>query len=139
MDSRCKPGGIFRLREIIENHPVAISADFRSHYNLSIFELGETYSYKEGIYLTAALFNNTESLLFVEYNDWEYPASQEFLALADLFDLTFSVNSKKRNQRYRRPFKVNDNSQKYGKTKKSKQDVEEILNKMNPNRVKKEK
>jgi len=85
------------------------------------------------------LFNDTESLLFVAFHDWEYPVSQEFLAIADLFDLTFSVNSKKKSQRYRRPFKLeSDNSKRIGKTKKSKADIEQILNKMNPNRVKKE-
>lgn len=139
MDTRCKRGGIIRFRELIDEHPVAIAADFRNRYNLSIFEAGDTYTYKEAIYLTAALFNDTESLLFVAFHDWEYPVSQEFLAIADLFDLTFSINSKKKSQRYRRPFKFeSDNSKRIGKTKKSKADIEQILNKMNPNRVKKE-
>ena len=139
MDTRGDTGGILRFRELIEKYPVAITADFRNHYNLSVFEAGETYTYQEAIFLTAALFNNTESLLFTAYHEWEYPVSQEFLAIADLFDLTFSVNSKKRNQRYRRPFKMEtEGTKRYGKTTKSKQDIEKILHKMNPNRLKKE-
>jgi hypothetical protein len=139
LDTRCNTGGILRFRELIENYPVAIAADFRNHYNLSVFEAGETYTYKEAIFLTAALFNDTESLLFTAYHEWEYPVSQEFLAIADLFDLTFSINSKKKRQRYRRPFKMeSDDTKRYGKTNKSKQEIEKILQRMNPNRSKKE-
>lgn len=89
--------------------------------------------------MLAALFNDTESLFFVDYNKWDYPVSQEFLALADLFDLTFAANSKKRLKPYRRPFEIkNEGSEKIGRTVQTKSDIEKILNKMNPNRDSKE-
>jgi hypothetical protein len=136
MDTRCFIGGILRFRELLEQHPVALAADFRNRYTLSIFEAGETYSYKEAIYLAAALLNDTNSLFFASYHEWDYPASQEFLALADLFDLTFAINSKKKKQKYRRPFKIEkEGVTRYGQTTKSKEDIEKILRKMNPNRV----
>lgn len=133
MDSRCITGGILRLLELIDTHTVAISSDFRSLYNLSIFEVGETYTYKEAIYLTAALYTNPNSLLFTSINEWDFPVSREFLALADLYDLTFAVNSKKK-VKYPRPFKMKTDGQKIGNTTKSKSEVEKLLKKMNPNR-----
>jgi len=140
MDTRCKRGGIERLRELIDKHTIALAADFRSRYNLSIFDAGETYTYKEAIFLTAALFNDTKSLFFADYNQWEYPVSQEFLALADIFDLTYAINSKKKLKPYRRPFQIKqtDDMDKIGRTVKTKSDIEKILNRMNPNRVSKE-
>lgn len=135
MDARSNTGGIIRLLEIIEKHPVAIAADFRKHYNLSIFEIGKTYTYKEAIHLTAALFNNTNSLTFAEYYSWDYPVSKEYLAVADLYDLTFAINSKKKNVKYPRPFKQKtEGTQNIGRTSKSREEIEKILQRMNPNR-----
>ena len=110
MDYWCYTGGIFRLRELIEEYKEAITADFRSHYNLSIFDAGKTYSYVEALYLTKALLKQSDSRLGAEMRGWEYPVSYESMVLMDLFDLLHIINSKKKPKPYKRPYSTEDNN-----------------------------
>ena len=106
MAERCNTGGILWLRELIDEHPAEITADFRSRYSLSIEDAGVTYSYKEAIYLSYILLRDTTSWLFTAVNKWKYPASIEYLQALNLYDLTYAANSKKKAKPIARPFKT---------------------------------
>lgn len=108
MAERCITGGICWLRELIDKHPAEITADFRSRYSLSIEEAGETYSYKEAIYLTYMLLRDTSSWLFSVEHKWDYPASKEYLLDMALYDLIHAANSKRKPKALKRPFKTNE-------------------------------
>jgi len=141
---RSKHGGILWLRELIESYPAEIAADFRSRYNLSIFDAGYLYTYKEAVYLAIALHNDTTSLLFTKVNDWDYPISQETLATLELLDAFILVNSdskKKKPKAYPRPYNnkkvlnrsnnIDDDDATIGKAI-SREKAIALLNKSNP-------
>lgn len=105
---RCITGGIYWLRELIDKHPAEITADFRSRYHLSIEEAGETYSYKEAVYLTYMLLRDTSTWLFSVEHKWDYPASKEYLLDMATYDLLLAANSKRKPKPLKRPYKTNE-------------------------------
>jgi len=137
MDTRRFTGGIFWLRELIDKHPAEITADFRSRYSLSIFNAGETYTYKEALYLTLMLLKDTSSWLCSVEHKWDYPASKEYLLQMGTYDLLAAANSKKKPKPLKRPFKTKEEKDseyrngKFGNTKNMDQNkVREFLQKL---------
>jgi hypothetical protein len=100
-------GGILNLILTIKENEVELTSDFRQFYGISLTNIPQTVSYKEAILLIYSLETKTESLYFAKKNKWKYPASKEYLILADLIDVLIASNSSKKNIKpYPRPFKT---------------------------------
>ena len=82
------------------------------------------------------LLNDSTSYTYAKVRDWDYPVSREWLALAYLWDLTLSVNVKKKDFKpYPRPYKnkKDKNKNTYGNVKTlTENQVRNRLQKMNP-------
>lgn len=79
-------------------------ADLRSLYGVGLWDV----SLRELYPLVTMLHRNPESWLFAQINDWDFPASREYLTLADSIDVLIQANSKRgsRPKPYPRPFSV---------------------------------
>jgi hypothetical protein len=64
-------------------------------------------------------------------NGWKFPASQEWALLAELYDLTVRINSKKKPKPLPRPW-PSSNSKKIGSTTADPKQVLRNLERMNP-------
>jgi hypothetical protein len=107
------PGGIAGLLDLIEEHPGPLAYDWRTRFALSLSApFDGAVSWHEAWLLTQQLLADPTSHLAAALAGWDYPASRETLALADLFDLTVAANTDKRKRgragRYARPFPLRD-------------------------------
>lgn len=93
--------------------------------------MGERISWREAIHLVAVLFRDPSSWLQAAHNGWSYPVSHEWMLMAELFDLTHQVNSKKKIKPLQRPW-PDPNTKRAGKTNHSRADVLRNLDRMNP-------
>lgn len=145
MARRCNAGGSIWLRELIETYPAELAVDFRSLFNISITDVGDTVSYKEAIYLISGLSDNPRSWFFCKLNQWDYPVTLEYLAILNLLDSFIMANSdpkKKKNKPHPRPYdnkklnnkskNIEDDEAKIGTATRPREDVIALLNKMNP-------
>jgi hypothetical protein len=99
---------------------------------LSFEEAGLTYSWGEAAYLTAALMLKPDSMLQAAKNGWKYPATYEWMIIAELVDLTLKVNSKNGKAKpIDRPWPTGNN-ERIGKTDLPREEVIARLNRMNP-------
>jgi hypothetical protein len=73
---------------------------------------------------------NPASWLQSVHAGWKYPVSQEWMLIAELFDLTHQVNSKSKIKPLTRPW-PDPNAQRFGKTKQSRADILRNLDQMN--------
>ncbi|MFG3338724.1 hypothetical protein [Glycomyces sp. NPDC048151] len=110
---RSRPGGIAGLLDLIEEHPGPLAYDWRARFGLPLSApFDGTVSWHEAWLLTEQLLADPTSHLAAALAGWDYPASREALALADLWDLTVAVNTDKRKrgkaERYVRPFPLRD-------------------------------
>ena len=110
---RSRTGGIAGLLNLIEEHPGALAYDWRVRFGLSLSAVFDgALTWHEAWLLTEQLLNDPTSHIAAALAGWDYPASRETLALADLFDLTVAVNTDKRKrgraERYTRPFPLRD-------------------------------
>lgn len=128
MDSGSEPGGILKLRELIEEHPAEIAYDFRIKFGLSVEQISYTVSYGEAVMLVSMLLRDPSSWLQAAVNRWKYPVSPEWMVMANLFDLTMAVNSKNKPKPMDRPWpKKNDGSRIGDTTTLSQDKIREIL------------
>lgn len=104
MDSGCPSGGILKLRELISEHPSEFAYDFRTRFNLSIFDVGYGLSFGEAVLLVAALLRDPTSWLQAATNDWKAPASPEWQLLARLVDVQTMSKSKNKVKPVERPW-----------------------------------
>jgi hypothetical protein len=74
--------------------------------------------------LTQILVRDPLSNVFAAIRGWDSPRSREWLLIADLFDLTHAVNSKKRPGAYPRP---GDIPKHFGKTDLTNEEVFAVL------------
>lgn len=130
MDWRCFCGGIVWLLELAESHPSEIRADFRSRFHISWDDVGRSVSYSEALHLVAVLLRDSSSWLQAAKHGWKYPVSQEWMLLAELFDLTHQINSKNRVKPLTRPW-PSPNAKRVGKVQHSRADVLRNLERMN--------
>lgn len=133
MDSGCACGGIFKLRELIEEHPAEFAYDFRHRFNLSMFDIGGPVSWVEAIMLVAVLMRDPSSWLQAAHSGWEFPVSREWIVSAHSYDLLAAVNSGKgkKPKPYPNPF-PSANVKRSGKTDLPHDEVVALLRKMNP-------
>lgn len=130
MDWRCITGGIIRLLELVRKHREAIYADFRSVFGISFDHVGVTVSWLEAILLTNALSRDPSTRLCAEIQGWKSPVDQTWVLLAELYDLTWRLKTKK-GKPYPRPWK-DKRSEKMGVRSMSRAQVIKILDSMNP-------
>lgn len=133
MDAGCANGGIFKLRELIEEHPAEIAYDFRHRFNLSAFEIGRSVTWVEAIMLIAVLMRDPSSWLQASYSGWDFPVSREWIVAAHSYDLLAMVNSGKgkKPKPYPNPFPTKSDVR-VGKTDLPRGVVVAHLAKMNP-------
>lgn len=93
-------------------------------------EVGKSISWLEALHLVKILMRDPRSWTQAAMNGWQYPVSTEWILLAELFDLTHQVNSKKKIKPLARPW-PNKNVTHTGKTIHSRADVIRNLNRMN--------
>lgn len=133
LDNRCATGGILRLRELISEHPAELAYDFRTRFNLSIYDIGESVSWSEAILLISVLMRDTDSWLQSAVSGWKFPVSRQWIVTAHLWDLLANINSKKKPKPYPTPWPDAD-TKKIGGTTKPQQSskVRALLERMNP-------
>lgn len=132
MDSRHSTGGILKLREIIAEHTSEIAYDFRTQFNLSIFDAGDKYTWLEAVHLVAILLRDMSSWTHASVSEWEYPVSREWIVNAHVYDLLAAVNSKKKPKPYPTPWPEAGLNKIGGKIKQDRKTVIERLRQMNP-------
>lgn len=88
-------GGIFGLLGLIASHRGAVEYDWRTRFGCGLSAVGQTMTITEASRLSLLLTTDPTTQTFVAANGWAYPASREFLVLADLFDAFSQVNFKK--------------------------------------------
>lgn len=118
----------------------ALAADFRRQFGLSIFEMGETYSVVEAMYLMISLLKDPGTELCAAKNGWDYPESRELQLLKDTWDLHSAINTAKGKKpiRYPRAFKLAvDNAKKLTKGVLPLNTARKVLEFMNPNKTQK--
>ncbi len=123
-------GGILWLLELAESHPSEIRADFRSHYNISWDDVGSTVSWLEALHLVNMLIRDPSSWVQAAKSGWKYPVSQEWMLLAELFDLTHQINSKNKVKPLVRPW-PDPNAKRIGKAEMSRAEILRNLDRMN--------
>lgn len=131
MDAGCAHGGIVRVLELAEAHPAEIRADFRTQYNCSFDDVGTSITWIEAIYLVSVLMRNPQSWLQAAHNGWKHPVDNNWMLLAELFDLTMRANSKNKPKPLPRPW-PDQNSERVGKTTHSRESILRNLERMNP-------
>lgn len=131
LDSGCTLGGILKLRELISEHPAEFTYDFRSRFNLSPSDIGNTITWLDAVYLVAVLLRDSESWLQVAVNGWKYPVSREWMVSAHSYDLLARVNSKQKPKPYPTPW-PDEGSTRLGSSKQSRSNVLSMLGRMNP-------
>jgi hypothetical protein len=132
MDSRRFTPGIDRLLELEEEHPTALYSDFRRRYAIGFGEVGRSISWREGTHLVEALTVDPSSLLAASLGGWRFPASHEWMVLANIYDLTLRLNSKK-GKPMERPWENVTNRIAPSRIR-SREEIEVILKRMNPAR-----
>lgn len=65
--------------------------------------IGQSMSWGEAWRLTQVLIRDTSSHVCAAVQGWDGPRSREWLLIADLFDLTHAVNSRRTPTPYPRP------------------------------------
>jgi hypothetical protein len=94
--------------------------------------VGRSISWREGTHLVEALTVDPSSLLAASLGEWKHPASHEWMVLANIYDLTLRLNSKKGNT-MERPWENITNRIAPSRVR-TRGEIDDILNKMNPAR-----
>jgi len=102
-----------------------VRADFRTIYHTSWEDVGCAVPYREAVHLVRELQNNPTSRLSAAINGWTFPVTYEWMALAELIDLTVQANSKRKQRPFPRPWGRGE--KKIGRTSLSRERVIELL------------
>jgi hypothetical protein len=122
-------GGIFRLFELIEEHPSEFAYDFRHRFNIGLDDIGTTVPLREAILLVQVLLRDPSSWLQAAVNEWKHPASMEWVMLVQQFDAFVMANSKNKPKPTPMPWQAPIRS---GKPAVSEEKVRAILDAMRP-------
>ena len=132
LDSGRTTGGILKLRELIEEHSPELAYDFRERFSLSIFDIGNTVTWLEAVYLVSVLLRDPASWLQAARNEWDYPVSREWVVAVHNYDLHAAINSKNKAKPYPTPWPA-QNTKRIGSGKRqANRDVLNKLERMNP-------
>lgn len=131
MGAGCKPGGIWRLLEVIEEHPAEFAYDWRTRFGMGVDAIGHSVTYREACLLLAVLLRDPSSWVQAAEAGWKHPVSREWMVAAHTYDLHARVNSKTKPKPYPNPFPDKDKVR-TGRTTKTREEVRQILDWMNP-------
>lgn len=97
-----RTGGILALCQLIQRHQAEVVADLRSKFGVGLWDV----ALRELLPLVRMLHRDPSSWLFAAVNEWEFPASRELLALAELYDAYAQTHTRKgqKAKPYPRPF-----------------------------------
>jgi hypothetical protein len=131
-----KLGGRISLYQVTVEASLELTYDL---YNIGVrpSEIGTSIGWEESLALVTMIAQDTNTYTHAKLLKWKYPVSREYLAMADLYDLTVRINSKKKDIKpYPRPFKYEkEKTNKIGNVEKlSKEEVLKKLRLMNPNK-----
>ena len=130
MDAGCKPGGICKLRELIDEHPAELAYDFRTKFGTSFEQIGHGVSLLEACLLVAVLLRDPTSWLQTAVNSWKYPVTPEWMLTAQLVDVTIAVHSKGKTKPIDRPWPSTDAKRIGGKPIHDQETIRSILDAM---------
>ena len=130
MDAGCTTGGILWLFDLVERARPELTADLRATYGVSLYDFGFSISYREAIDLVGMLRKNPSSWVHALEEGWQFPASFEWIVLKHTFDLIAAANSEQTPEPYPAPWDTANRP-----TPLSREEVEEQLRKMNPERT----
>lgn len=97
-------GGIEALADLIRQHRGAFEYDWRTRFALPLTCVPADMGWDEAIRLFKILANDPTSYIAAALAKWEYPATWEAIALADLIDVQVRSKSKRKPKPYRRPW-----------------------------------
>lgn len=100
-----RAGGIQWLVGLIDEHPDALTYDWRTRFGLplaSIFDGRMRWS--ESCALARSLIQDPTSRIGAAVSDWKYPISHESAVLADLYDLTVRAHTPAKSQGQVKPY-----------------------------------
>jgi hypothetical protein len=132
LDPRCAPGGICKLRELIEEHPAEFTYDFRIRFNFGIEDVGATITWLEALRLVSVLLRDPSSWLQAARNEWSYPVDRNWILASQTYDLLAMVNSKKKPKPYPTPWPDSNVNRLRPKKAQSRSNVLKQLRRMNP-------
>ena len=132
LDSGCATGGICKLLEIIEEHPLELAYDLRSRFNFGIQDIGVSIPWLEAIRLVAILLRDPSSWIQAAKNSWDYPIDRNWILASQTFDLLAMVNSKKKPKPYPTPWPDANTSRLRPKKSQTRFNVLDKLERMNP-------
>jgi hypothetical protein len=91
---RGEPGKIRQVLETIEDHPDAVTYDWRERFNLPLSSVTDgSLTWDESFALLNEIVQDPASHTCAAINKWEYAFSRESIQMADLFDLTQVINT----------------------------------------------
>lgn len=143
MVGACGPGGIEGLRELAESYPDELVWELHK-LGIDIEDVGDDESYSKKRRAKAVdhvkvdrllrvATRDTSSVLFAATHGWEFPASSEWIEMADVYDaltalIKVTAQSGRKPKPYPRPWKDN-NTSRLGKTSLSPAEAREVLRK----------
>lgn len=97
-------GGIVALGDLLAQHRGAFEYDWRTRFGLPLTCVPADMGWDEALRMFKILGADPTTQIAAALSKWEHPASWEFLALADLFDVQLRSKSKRKPKPYRRPW-----------------------------------
>lgn len=98
-------GGIAGLVQLIERHRGAFEYDWRTRFGLPLSAVPEFMDWGEALRLVKILGADPSSQIGAAVSGWEFAATWEYLAIADLIDLQrVRTKWRKKPGPYRRPW-----------------------------------
>lgn len=88
MAGRRDAGGILALLELIEEHRGALEYDWRTRFHVGLDRLPVEMSYGEAYRQVLNLANDPSTMFSAKLGGLTHPVTREWLALADLIEMT---------------------------------------------------
>lgn len=88
MDGECDAGGIRSLLDLIDEHRAALEYDWRTRFHIGLDEVPARMSYGEACRQVVTLAGDPSTQFSVSLHGMKFPVTREWLAIADLIDIT---------------------------------------------------
>ena len=93
MAARSQLGGILWLFDLIDRARPELTYDLRRELGVSLYDFGFSIHLREAVDLVGMLLMNPATWIHAAENEWDYPATQEWIVLKHLYDLTVMANT----------------------------------------------
>lgn len=98
-------GGIEALADLIRQHRGAFEYDWRTRFGMPISAIPGDMAWDEALRMLKILGDDPTSQVAAALSKWAFPASWDYIALADLIDVqTSKVKWRRKPKSYRRPW-----------------------------------